>query len=102
MGDILALAIAERFSDRDIVTLKPWPLNPDGPENPCGVWELPRLTEAEQKSIAEKLRASYMRAGFKPLFDGSKHLFLTHYRHPTVTQLIDGWNEERPIRGVVL
>lgn len=46
LGGILALAIAERFDDRDIVALKPWPMNPDGPENPCGVWELPRLKKA--------------------------------------------------------
>lgn len=95
LGGILALAIAEWFDDRDIVALKPWPMNPDGPENPCGVWELPRLTKAEQRSVAKKLRTSYMQADFKPLSRGSKHLFLTHYRHPTVTQLIDKWNEER-------
>jgi GNAT superfamily N-acetyltransferase len=93
-GGILALAIAERFADRDIVALKPWPMNPDGPENPGGVWELPRLTKTEQKSIAKKLRMSYMKAAFKPLLRGSNHLFLTHYRHPTVTHLIDKWNEE--------
>ncbi len=28
LGGILALAIAERFDDRVIVTLKPWPMNP--------------------------------------------------------------------------
>jgi len=94
-GGILALAIAERFADQDIVALKPWPMTPDGPENPAGVWELPRLTKTEQKSIAMKLRKSYMRAGFKPLLRGSNHLFLTHSRHPRVTQLIDKWNEER-------
>jgi hypothetical protein len=34
-----------------------------------------------------------MNAGFKPLFKESSHIFLTHFRHPTVTQLIDAWNE---------
>lgn len=94
LGGILALAIAERFEDRDIVALKPWPMNPDGPENPAGIWELPRLTKTEQKSTAKKLRKNYMKAAFKPLSKGSNHLFLTHYRHPTVTQLIDKRNEE--------
>lgn len=28
-------------------------------------------------------------AGFKPFFKGSEHLFLTHFRHQTTTQLID-------------
>lgn len=97
LGGILALAIAERFDERDIVALKPWPINPDGPENPAGVWDLPQLTKTEQKSIAKKLRKSYMRAGFKPLLKGSNHLFLTHYRHPTATQLIDKWNDEQQI-----
>jgi GNAT superfamily N-acetyltransferase len=99
LGGILALAIAERFDDRDIVALKPWPMNPDGPDNPAGVWELPRLTETEQKEVAEKLHKSYRNAGFKPLFCGSDHLFLTHFRHPTATQLIDKRNEELPTIG---
>ncbi|MFA7404348.1 MAG: hypothetical protein WC007_10155 [Pelobacteraceae bacterium] len=93
LGGILALAIAERFGEQDIVALKPWPMNPDGPDNPAGVWELPRLSETAQKTIAKKLGKSYMTAGFKPLFKGSSHLFLTHYRHPTATQLIEVWNE---------
>lgn len=91
LGGILALAIAERFGEQDIVALKPWPMNPDGPDNPAGVWELPRLTETAQKTIAKKLGKSYMKAGFKPLFKGSDHLFLTHFRHQTATQLIDAW-----------
>jgi hypothetical protein len=99
LGGILALAIAERFDDRDIVALKPWPMNPDGPDNAAGVWELPRLTESEQSAIAEKLRKSYRDAGFKPLFKGSSHLFLTHLRHPTATQLIDKLNEEHRTVG---
>lgn len=89
LGGILALAIAERFGEQDIVALKPWPMNPDGPDNPAGVWDLPRLTETAEKNIAKKLGKSYMNAGFKPLFKGSTHLFLTHFRHPTATQLID-------------
>ena len=89
LGGILALAIAERLGDRDIVALKPWPMNPDGPENPAGAWDLPKLTETEQNTIARKLRNGYRNAGFKPLFEGSSHLFLTHFRHPSVTQLID-------------
>lgn len=93
LGGILALAIADRFGDRDIVALKPWPMNPDGPDNPAGVWALPRLTKTAQKAIARKLRKSYMNAGFKPLFKGSDHLILTHFRHQTVAQLIDAWNE---------
>ena len=94
LGGILALAIAERLGDRDIVALKPWPMNPDGPENPAGAWDLPQLTETEQNTIARKLRNGYRNAGFKPLFEGSSHLFLTHFRHPTATQLIDKRNEE--------
>jgi GNAT superfamily N-acetyltransferase len=86
LGGILALAIAERFDDRDIVALKPWPMNSH--DNPAGVWDLQQLTEAEQNTIAKKLRKSYRNAGFKPLFKGSSHLFLTHFRHPTATQLI--------------
>jgi len=93
LGGILALAIAERFNERDIVTLKPWPMTADDPDNVAGVWELPRLAESEQKAVAKKLRKSYCNAGFKPLFKGSHHLFLTHYRHPTATQLVDKWNE---------
>jgi len=94
LGGILALAIAERFGERDIVALKPWPMNPDGPENPGGVWELPKLSKSQQNAIAKKLRKSYRNAGFKPLFKGSSHLFLTHFRHPTATQLIDKWDGE--------
>lgn len=93
LGGLLALAIAERFGERDIVALKPWPMNSDGPDNPAGVWELPRLTKTAQKTIAMKLQKSYMRAGFKPLFKGSEHIFLTHFRHPVVTELIDTWRE---------
>lgn len=89
LGGILALAIAERFDERDIVALKPWPMTADDPENVAGVWELPRLSQAEQKTIAGKLRKTYQKAGFKPLFKGSEHLFLTHLRHPKATQLID-------------
>ena len=93
LGGILALAIAERFGDRDVVALKPWPMNADDSENSAGDWELPRLTETEQNTIAKKLRKSYQNAGFKPLFKGSSHLFLTHLRHPTATELIDEMNE---------
>lgn len=89
LGGILALAIAERFGDRDVVALKPWPMTADDPEYRNGVWELPRLTEAAQNTIAKKLRKSYQNAGFKPLFKGSSHLFLTHFRHPTATELIE-------------
>lgn len=89
LGGILALAIAERFDERDIVALKPWPMTADDPENVAGVWELPRLSQTEQKTIAKKLRKSYRKAGFKPLFKGSDHLFLTHLGHPSVTELID-------------
>ena len=94
LGGILALAIAERFSERDIVALKPWPMNADDPEYRDEAWELPRLTETAQKTIAKKLRKSYQNAGFKPLFKGSDHLFLTHLQHPTVTELIDEMNEK--------
>ncbi len=94
LGGILALAIAERFGDRDIVALKPWPMNPDCHENPGGVWDLPQLTKTQQNIIAKKLRKSYISAGFKPISRGSNHLFLTHYQHPTATELIDRWNEE--------
>jgi GNAT superfamily N-acetyltransferase len=93
LGGILALAIAERFGEQGIVALKPWPMNLDGPDNPAGVLEMPRLTEAVQKTIAKKLGKSYMNAGFKPFFKESDHLFLTHFRHPTATQLIEVWNE---------
>lgn len=99
LGGILALAIAERFDERDIVALKPWPMTADDPENVAGVWELPRLSQTEQKAIAGKLRKSYQNAGFKPLSKGSEHLFLTHYRHPTATRLIDIWNEKHPTAG---
>jgi GNAT superfamily N-acetyltransferase len=101
LGGILALAIAERFGEQDIVALKPWPISPDDPDNPAGVWELPRFTETAQKTIAKKLGKSYMNAGFKPLFKGSSHLFLTHFRHPTVTQLIDerGENHQAVMEG---
>ncbi len=88
LGGILALAIAERFGEQDIVVLKPWPISPDDPDNPTGVWDLPRLSETAQKTVAKKLGNSYMTAGFKPLFKGSAHLFLTHFRHPTATQLL--------------
>ncbi|HTG82003.1 MAG TPA: hypothetical protein VL949_08690 [Geobacteraceae bacterium] len=94
LGGLLVLAIAERFDERDIVALKPWPMTADDPENVAGVWELPRLSQAEQKTIAGKLRKSYQNAGFKPLFKGSDHLFLTHFRHPTATQLIDKLHKE--------
>ena len=97
LGGILALAIAELFDERDIVALKPWPMTADDPENVAGAWELPRLAQAEQKRIAGKLRKSYQKAGFRPLFRGSEHLFLTHLRHPTATQLIDKWNEKHLI-----
>lgn len=93
LGGILALAIAERFGERDIVALKPWPLAPDDPDNRAGFWKLPRLTKKDQKNIAAKFRKNYMSAGFKPLFRGSSHLFLTHLRHSTATQLIDEWND---------
>lgn len=89
LGGLLALAIAERFDDRDIVTLKPWPMTVDDPENVAGAWELPRLSPVEQKAVAAKLRSSYRKAGFKPLFKGSEHLHLTHLRHPTATELLD-------------
>ncbi|WP_298268303.1 hypothetical protein [Geobacter sp.] len=95
LGGILALAIAERFDERDIVALKPWPMTADDPENVAGVWELPRLSQAEQKTIAGKLRKSYQKAGFKPLFRGSEHLFLTHLRHPTAKQLIDNGTKKQ-------
>jgi len=97
LGGILALAIAERFDERDIVALKPWPLTADDPENVAGAWELPRLSQTEQKAIAGKLRKSYHSAGFKPLFKDSDHLFLTHFRHPTATQLVDKRSEERGV-----
>lgn len=88
LGGLLALAIAEQFDDRDIVALKPWPMTADDPENVAGAWDLPRLAPAEQKTIAAKLRKSYIKAGFKTLFAGSEHLFLTNLRHPSVSQLI--------------
>lgn len=94
LGGILALAIAERFGDRDIVALKPWPMGPH--DNPAAAWELTQLAEMKQKSISNKLRKNYLSAGFKPLFKGSAHLFLTHFRHPTATQMIDTWNESHP------
>lgn len=94
LGGILALAVAEHFDEQDIVALKPWPLNPGYRERSGGKWGLPPLTKKQQKVIAKKLRQSYMSAGFQPLFRGSAHLFLTHYRHPSATELIDRWNEE--------
>ena len=93
LGGILALAIAERFGGQDLVALKPWPLNQSDLINGEQEWGLKLLTKAQQKLVAKKLRKSYMSAGFKPLFKGSEHLFLTHYRHPTATQLIDQWKE---------
>lgn len=84
LGGILALAIAERFGEQDIVALKPWPMGPH--DSPAAAWELTQLAETKQKSISNKLRKNYMNAGFKPLFKGSSHLFLTHFRHPTATQ----------------
>lgn len=87
LGGMLALAIAELFDERDIVALKPWPMNPDDPAN--AGWKLPRLSPGEQKTIAAKLRKSYMKAGFKPIFRGSEHLLLTHRRHPSATQLME-------------
>jgi len=95
LGGILALAISEQFDDRDIVALKPWPMTADDPENVAGAWELPRLSPAEQKTIAAKLRKSYIKAGFKPLFAGSEHLFLTNLRHPSVSQLIEKMTAEQ-------
>lgn len=95
LGGILALAIAEQFDDRDIVALKPWPMTADDPDNVAGAWALPRLSPAEQKTIAAKLRKSYIKAGFKPLFAGSEHLFLTHLRHPSVSQLIKKMTDEQ-------
>lgn len=89
LGGLLALAIAEQFDDRDIVALKPWPMTADDPENVAGAWKLPRLSPAEQKTIATKLRKGYIKVGFKPLFRQSEHLFLTHLRHPSATQLIE-------------
>jgi hypothetical protein len=77
------------------VALKPWPMTADDPENVAGAWELPRLSPAEQKTIAGKLRNSYMKAGLKPLFNGSSHLFLTHFRHPTASRLIDQRRDQR-------
>ncbi len=59
LGGLLALAIAERFDDRDIVALKPWPMTADDPENVAGAWELPRLSPAEQKTIAAKYLYPY-------------------------------------------
>jgi GNAT superfamily N-acetyltransferase len=94
LGGLLALAIAERFDYRDIVALKPWPITADDPENMAGVWELPRLSQTEQKAIAGKLRKCYRKTGFKPLFAGSEHLFLTHLRHPSATQLIEKLTDE--------
>lgn len=95
LGGLLALAIAEQFDERDIVALKPWPMTADDPENVAGAWELPRLSPAEQKTIAAKLRNSYRKAGFKPLFRGSEHLFLTHLRHPSASQLIERMTDEQ-------
>ncbi len=90
LGGILALAIAERFGGQDLVALKPWPMNSSDPEDGEQKWGMKPLTKTQEKLVAKKLRKSYMSAGFKPLFRGSEHLFLTHYRIPTATQLIDG------------
>jgi len=95
LGGLLALAIAEQFDERDIVALKPWPMTADDPENLAGAWELPRLSPAEQKTIAGKLSKSYINADFKPLFKGSEHLFLTHLRHLSATQLIEKMTDEQ-------
>ncbi|MDA8413137.1 MAG: hypothetical protein M0023_05035 [Desulfobacteraceae bacterium] len=95
LSGLLALAIAEQFDDRDIVALKPWPMTADDPENVAGAWGLPRMSPAEQKTIAAKLRKSYIKAGFKPLFAGSEHLFLAHLRHPSVSQLIEKMTDEQ-------
>lgn len=95
LGGLLALAIAEQFDDRDIVALKPWPMTADDPVNVAGTWELPRMSPAEQKTIAAKLRKNYIKTGFKPLFAGSEHLFLTHLRHPSVSQLIEKMTNEQ-------
>lgn len=67
----------------------------DDPENVAGAWELPRLSPEEQKTIETKLRKSYMKADFKPLFTGSEHLFLTHLRHPSATKLIEKMTDEQ-------
>jgi len=95
LGGVLALAIAERYDDRDIVALKPWPMTADDPENVAEAWELPRLSQTEQKTIARKLRTSYQKTGFKPIFAGSEHLFLTHRRHPSASQLIEKMTDDQ-------
>lgn len=93
LGGLLALAIAELFDARDIVALTPWPMNPDDPAK-VG-WDLPKLSPDEQKIVAAKLRKSYMKTGFKSLFRGSEHLFLTHCHHPSATQLIEKMTDEQ-------
>jgi len=95
LGGVLALAIAERYDDQDIVALKPWPMTADDPENMAGAWELPRLSQTEQKTIARKLRTSYQKTGFKPIFAGSEHLFLIHRRHPSASQLIEKMTDDQ-------
>lgn len=87
LGGLLALAVAELFDERDIVALKPWPMSPDDPAN-VG-WELPRLSPQEQNQVAAKLCKSYMKAGFKPLYEGSEHLFLSHQHHLSATQFLE-------------
>ena len=94
LGGLLALAIAELFNASDIVALKPWPMNDNDRDCSAGGWLPPALPKAQQKTVASKLRKGYMKAGFKPLFRGSDHLLLTHFRHPTATDLI----ERRPYR----
>lgn len=89
LGGLLALAIAERFSERDIVALKPWPMD-DGDRDYAARGLLPEaLSEVEQKTVASKLRKGYMKAGFKPFFSGSDHLFLARFDCPSVIKLID-------------
>lgn len=89
LGGLLALAIAERFSERDIVALKPWPMNADDPDCFPGGWLPQALPKLQQKRVASKLCKGYMKAGFKPLFRGSNHLYLSHFGRPTATELID-------------
>lgn len=79
LGGTLALVIAERFCERDIVALRPWPMNPNCHENSANILEFLQLTKPEQEIVAEKLRANYQAVGFKELFRQSKHHFLTHF-----------------------
>ncbi|NVN98198.1 MAG: GNAT family N-acetyltransferase [Geobacteraceae bacterium] len=88
LGGLLALAIAERFSERDIVALKPWPMNAGDPDCIAGGLLPPALSDLQQKAVASKLRKGYMKAGFKPFFRGSDHLFLTHFDRPSVSDMI--------------